>query len=145
MLFIVFSADSDKTKFECQCSPCQIKRQHLKSDKPWTTFKNTAMYAALAHNVQYYLPVSSIYLFHYIRQIVQILLHVVTCSAVLSSKKLCTFLHQYVDRKVCLLIGWVFFIWVAYKASLVELDLEEFDPYKELEIDRVRCAVVSGD
>ena len=36
-----------------------------------------------------------------------------------------------------LIIGWIFFICIAYKTSQVELDFKEFDPYAELEIDRV--------
>jgi len=43
-------------------------------------------------------------------------------------------------RKFIILSGWVFFVFVAYKASKVEIDFKEFDPYAELGIDRV-----SGD
>ena len=40
-------------------------------------------------------------------------------------------------RKLLILLGWVFFVFVAYKASMVEIDFKEFDPYAELGIDRV--------
>ena len=36
-----------------------------------------------------------------------------------------------------LLVGWALLALVAYKASQVELDFAEFDPYGELNIDRV--------
>ena len=42
--------------------------------------------------------------------------------------------------KTGLLIGWVLLAAVAYKASQVELDFAEFDPYSELKIDRVSHA-----
>ena len=37
-----------------------------------------------------------------------------------------------------IILGWILFIFIAYKASQVELDFKDFDPYAELEIDRVR-------
>jgi len=42
-----------------------------------------------------------------------------------------------VFSKTGLLIGWALLAVVAYKASQVELDFAEFDPYNELQIDRV--------
>ena len=36
-----------------------------------------------------------------------------------------------------IILGWVLFIFIAYKTSQVELDFKDFDPYAELEIDRV--------
>ena len=47
---------------------------------------------------------------------------------------LCVFV---VFSKSGLLIGWALLAVVAYKASQVELDFAEFDPYSELQIDRV--------
>ncbi|ESN99078.1 hypothetical protein HELRODRAFT_188993 [Helobdella robusta] len=38
--------------------------------------------------------------------------------------------------KLILIIGWIFFIYIAYKTSQVELEFKEFDPYAELEIER---------
>lgn len=38
--------------------------------------------------------------------------------------------------KVIIILSWVAFAVVAYKASQVEIDYKEFDPYAELEIDR---------
>lgn len=38
--------------------------------------------------------------------------------------------------KLSIVLGWVLFAYVAYKASKVELDFKEFDPYLELGIDR---------
>ena len=40
-------------------------------------------------------------------------------------------------RKIGLIVGWICFVIIAYKASQVELDFSEFDPYSELGIDRV--------
>ena len=37
-----------------------------------------------------------------------------------------------------IILGWALFIFIAYKTSQVELDFKDFDPYAELEIDRVR-------
>ena len=42
-----------------------------------------------------------------------------------------------VCSKLVIIIGWVFFAFDVYKASKVELDFKEFDPYAELGIDRV--------
>ena len=39
--------------------------------------------------------------------------------------------------KIGIIIGWILFFMVIYKASQVEIDYTEFDPYAELEIDRV--------
>ena len=39
---------------------------------------------------------------------------------------------------VGIILGWVLFIFIAYKTSQVELDFKDFDPYAELGIDRVR-------
>ena len=36
-----------------------------------------------------------------------------------------------------IVLGWALFIFIAYKTSQVELDFKDFDPYAELEIDRV--------
>ena len=36
-----------------------------------------------------------------------------------------------------LAIGWIFFFILAYKVSLIQLDYVEYDPYVELELDRV--------
>ena len=47
-------------------------------------------------------------------------------------------------RKIGILIGWILFIAVAYKASQVEIDFTEFDPYKELGIDRVSLSNLSS-
>jgi len=34
-------------------------------------------------------------------------------------------------------IGWVIFILLAYKVSKIQMDYVEYDPYLELEVDRV--------
>lgn len=38
--------------------------------------------------------------------------------------------------KICLAIGWVIFILLAWKVSMIQLDYVEYDPFKELGIDR---------
>lgn len=38
--------------------------------------------------------------------------------------------------KLLIMIGWVFFFFLAYKTSQIELEFKEFDPYAELEIER---------
>lgn len=40
-------------------------------------------------------------------------------------------------RKIIIIIGWVIMIYVAYKTTQVEIDYTEFNPFAELEIDRV--------
>lgn len=40
-------------------------------------------------------------------------------------------------RKIIIIIGWIIMIYVAYKTTQVEIDYTEFDPFAELEIDRV--------
>ena len=47
-------------------------------------------------------------------------------------------------RCLLLIIGWGLFVAVAYKASQVEIDYTEFDPYQELGIDRVRLITVKS-
>ena len=41
-----------------------------------------------------------------------------------------------------IILGWVLFIFIAYKTSQVELDFKDFNPYAELEIDKV-CVLYS--
>ncbi len=36
-----------------------------------------------------------------------------------------------------IVLGWAIFVLVVYKASQVEIDYTEFDPYFELELDKV--------
>ena len=43
----------------------------------------------------------------------------------------------FIYRMIGIILGWVLFIFIAYKTSQVELDFKDFDPYAELEIDRV--------
>ncbi|KAI8791769.1 translocation protein SEC63 homolog [Biomphalaria glabrata] len=38
--------------------------------------------------------------------------------------------------KIVLLIGWIIFILLAWKVSMIQLDYSEYDPYEELQIDR---------
>lgn len=40
-------------------------------------------------------------------------------------------------RKVGLLLGWLVFALLVYKVSKIQLDYVEYDPFGELEIDRV--------
>ena len=35
------------------------------------------------------------------------------------------------------MIGWIIFFLLAYKVSMIQLDYVEYDPFLELEIDRV--------
>ncbi|KAK2171190.1 hypothetical protein NP493_1094g02025 [Ridgeia piscesae] len=73
--------DPEKSRRVCQCDPCKMKKQKLKSKEPINRLKRRAI-------------------------------------------------------KTGLLIGWALLAVVAYKASQVELDFAEFDPYNELQIDR---------
>ncbi|KAI0226507.1 J domain-containing protein [Lamellibrachia satsuma] len=73
--------DTEKSRRVCQCDPCKMKKQKLKSKEPVNRLKRRAI-------------------------------------------------------KTGLLIGWALLAAVAYKASQVELDFAEFDPYSELKIDR---------
>lgn len=34
-------------------------------------------------------------------------------------------------------MGWIIFIGLAYKVSMIQLDYVEYDPFKELELDKV--------
>lgn len=36
-----------------------------------------------------------------------------------------------------LIVGWIIFIGLAYKVSLIQLDYVEYDPFKELGLDKV--------
>ncbi|GFR76791.1 translocation protein SEC63-like protein, partial [Elysia marginata] len=39
--------------------------------------------------------------------------------------------------KICLAVGWVIFVLLAWKVSMIQLDYVEYDPFNELGIDRV--------
>ena len=46
-------------------------------------------------------------------------------------------IYVVITRILLMFIGWGIFFAVAHKASKVEIDYTEFDPYQELGIDRV--------
>lgn len=53
------------------------------------------------------------------------------------------FLYIFFYRKVALFIGWIIFILLAYKVSKIQLEYVEYDPYAELEVDRVSRFIIT--
>ena len=75
----------------------------------------------------------SIYIYFVILQADQF-----SCAILVFTMLLIQLLPQnYVDRKGVLVIGWIIFFVLAYKVSMIQLDYVEYDPFLELEIDRV--------
>lgn len=43
----------------------------------------------------------------------------------------------FVFRRVALVIGWIVFLFLAYRVSLIEIEHKEYDPFAVLNVDRV--------
>ena len=41
------------------------------------------------------------------------------------------------SSKIALVLGWIFFLILAYRVSLIEIEHKEYDPFAVLNVDRV--------